>query len=135
MNGWMKRCNCGNVCGRYLSNNSNIGVHVLYPEYARIVSISTHFLIEDADYDEFNLPNLKGSYFDQKKSHVLIFKINSEMAKGSGIIEYKSEEAIMKDIDKSKDKTRKEELSEIRKHVKDGSFIVIRGHIILFEPE
>ena len=132
MKEWMKRCNCGNVCGRYLSNDSDIGVHVLHSEYARIVSISTHFLFGDANYNEFDLPGLKGTYFDQKRSLVIIFKLGSEMAKGSGIFEYESEEAIMRDIDISKDEMRQRELLEIRKHVKDGSFIKIEDGILYF---
>ena len=125
MKEWMKRCYCGNICGRYLSNNSDIGIHVLHPEYARIVSISSHFLMEVADCDEFDWPNLKDTYFDKKRSHVLMFKIDSEMAKGSGVIEYESEKAIMGDCDAGEDKIRKKTLADIRRCVKNGDPFII----------
>ena len=79
-------CRCGNVAGFYLNNDSDIAVHAVKPEYARILAISSHFLWEKCTHKVFDLPYLRGTFFDQDKSHVVIYELDSERAKDSGVI-------------------------------------------------
>lgn len=88
-------CRCGNVAGFYLNNDSDIAVYAVEPGHARILAISTHFLAEKCAHDFFDLPYLRGTYFDQDKSHIIIYELNSERAKGSGVIIVPTMEKLM----------------------------------------
>jgi len=89
------RCRCSNVSGFYLNNDSDIAVYAVKPEHARILAISSHFLAEKCAHDFFDLPYLRGTYFDQDKSHVIMYKLNSERAKVSGVVLVESIEKLM----------------------------------------
>lgn len=81
----IEECYCKNVMGFYLRNDSDIAVYAHTIDYVRVISISTHFLLEKCSHDFFDLPYLRGTYFDIDKSHIIIFKLDSKRAEGSGI--------------------------------------------------
>ncbi len=61
-----KHCKCGNVCGKYLSDNSRVEVAFYYPDMGLIGGISNRFFMCDEPY----VPQKDGGYFGRQESAI-----------------------------------------------------------------
>ena len=61
-----RHCKCGNVCGKYLSDDSVVEVAVYYSAFGLIGGISNRFLL----CDELYVPSRDGGYFDKQESAI-----------------------------------------------------------------